>query len=125
VIAMSGCGCAPDSWVRWTVFGVLLAGAIAIWVAGRRRARRGRADPGALDATASEDDPTPRGWAKRGPHTAAAVMVALAAGVAIVQPDADVSLAALVIGAVVASVGMGVRVGRRTDRTSVGSSEDH
>jgi len=27
--AASGCGCAPDSWVRWVVFGVLVAGGIA------------------------------------------------------------------------------------------------
>jgi hypothetical protein len=51
-------------------------------------------------------------------------MVVLAAVVAIVQTDADVSLAALVTGAVVASVGMGIRVGRRADRSSVGSSGD-
>jgi hypothetical protein len=51
-------------------------------------------------------------------------MVVLAGVVAIVQADADVSLGALVIGAIVASVGMGVRVGGRANRSSVESPED-
>jgi hypothetical protein len=124
VIAVSGCGCAPDSVVRWVVFGVLLAGGLAIWVAGRRRARRGGADPGRVDPTSADGGGAAHGWAERGPSAAAAVMVALAAVVAIVQTDADVSLAALATGAVVASVGMGLRVGRRAKPSSVGSSRD-
>jgi hypothetical protein len=119
VIAASGCGCAPDSVVRWLVFGVLAAGGIAIWVAGRRRARRADGN----DPSAEPRRGTSRGWASRGPTVAAAVMLALAAAVAIVAPDADVSLAALVVGAVVASVGMGIRVGRRGDRSTVGPPE--
>ena len=124
MIAASGCGCAPDSVVRWVVFGVLLAGGIAIWVAGRRWARRGTADAGRPDPTAAAGGGTTHAWAERAPSAAAAVMVVLAAVVAIVQTDADVSLAALVTGAVVASVGMGIRVGRRADRSSGGSSGD-
>jgi hypothetical protein len=107
--------------VRWVVFGVLLAGGIAIWAAGRWRARRRVADPSQVDPTVSDGDGTARGWSRRGPSAAAAVMVALAAVVAIFQTDADVSVAALVIGAIVASVGMGVRVGR----SNRFSSEDH
>jgi hypothetical protein len=122
--AASGCGCAPDSWVRWVVFGVLVAGGIAIWLAGRRRARRGAADPARIDPASPDGGGAGRGWTERGPSAAAAVMIVLAGVVAIVQADADVSLAALVIGAIVASVGMGVRVGGRASRSSVESPED-
>ena len=115
MIAASGCGCAPDSVVRWIVVGVLIAGGIAIWLAGRRQPRHGAADGGRDDPTGA----TARGWARRGPNAAAAVIIVLAAGVAIVRADADVALAVLVTGAVVASVGMGIRRGRRGDRASV------
>lgn len=114
MIAASGCGCAPDPVVRWIVVGVLIAGGIAVWLAGRRQPRQDAADGGRDDPIAAA-----RGWAQRGPNAAAAVIIVLAAGVAIVRPDADVSLAVLVAGAVVASVGMGIRRGRRGDRSSV------
>ena len=42
-----GCGCLPDTVIRWLVFTVLLLGGVAIVVAGRRRARR-------ADATTSD-----------------------------------------------------------------------
>ncbi len=121
MIAASGCGCAPDSVVRWVVFGVLVAGGLAIWVAGRRRARRG--DPTGRDPSTGAGGGTPRGWATRAPNIAAAVMLTLAAVVAIVEPDADVSLAVLAVGAVVASAGMGIRPGRRAGRTPSGTTE--
>ena len=97
-----GCGCLPDTVFRWLVFSVLLLGGVAIVVAGRRRARR-----------AGGDVAPP---AARRAVIAGAVVAALGVLVAVGAPEADVSLAFLAAGAVIATAGVAPgRRGRRAD----------
>ena len=101
-----GCDCLPDTVIRWLVFSVLLLGGVAIAVAGRRRAAAG-------DATGAD--------ARRG-ATRATVAGAIVAGlgvlVAVGAPEADLSLAFLAAGAVVATAGVAPTRRRRADRAT-------
>jgi len=101
-----GCGCLPDTVIRWLVFTVLLLGGVAIVVAGRRRARR-------ADATTSD--------ARRGATratVAGVIVAALGVLVAVGAPEADLSLAFLAAGAVVATAGVAPTRRRGADRAS-------
>jgi len=104
-----GCGCLPDTVVRWLVCTVLVLGGVAIVVAGRRRARGG-----APDATSPA-----------GPRATVAGVVVAALGVlvGVGAPEADLSLAFLAVGVVIASVGIApTRRGRRPSGTTTGGA---
>jgi hypothetical protein len=100
-----GCGCLPDTVIRWLVFSVLLLGGVAIVVAGRRRARR--------DATTSTSG---RGATRA--TVAGAIVAVLGVLVAVGAPEADLSLAFLAAGAVVATAGVAPTRRRGADRTT-------
>jgi len=107
-----GCGCLPDTIVRWLVCIVLLLGGVAIVVAGRR------SRPAAQGSTLS----TAR---RGGPRAAVAGFIVAALGVlvGVGAPEADISLAFLAVGVVIASVGVApTRRGRRASGTTAGGS---
>ena len=99
-----GCGCLPDTVVRWLVFSVLVIGGAAIIVAGRRRART---------APTPTDD---RNGATRA-TAAGTIVAALGVLVAAGAPEATISHAFLAGGALVATAGI-APVRGRTDRAA-------
>jgi len=108
-----GCGCLPDTVVRWLVCTVLLLGGVAIVVAGRRRAR-----------AAAPDATSPTRW-RAGPRATVAGVVVAALGVlvGVGAPEADLSLAFLAVGVVIASIGIApTRRGRRPSGTTAGGA---
>jgi len=112
VIATAGCGCAPASVVRWGVVAALVAaalvlGAVAVVLVGRRRARH------ELDRAAAASDGAAPERRRARPELTAAILVVLAVVVAAGQLSSTLSLLGLAVGAVVASVGMGVTPPRR------------
>jgi hypothetical protein len=102
-VLAAGCGCAPNATVRWLVVAALLVGGVAIVIAGRLRSRRGRDDRASARPGTNADRTPP---ATNRPNVAGALLGGLAALVAVIAPDADVSLAALGVGLVIASVGI-------------------
>jgi len=107
-----GCGCLPDTVVRWLVCTVLVLGGVAIVVAGRRRAWGA-----APDATSPGRHAGPRAT------VAGVVVAALGVLVGVGAPEADLSLAFLAVGVVIASVGIApTRRGRRPSGTTTGGA---
>ncbi len=101
-----GCGCLPDTVIRWLVFSVLLLGGLAIVVAGRRRPRAGDASNGRRRGTRA--------------IVAGTIVAALGVLVAVGAPEADISLAFLAAGAVIATAGVApTRRGLPVDESTV------
>ncbi|HEY6319322.1 MAG TPA: hypothetical protein VI462_15735 [Acidimicrobiia bacterium] len=99
-----GCGCLPDTVIRWLVFSVLLLGGLAIVIAGRRRPR------------AEAPDGRRRGTRA---IVAGTIVAALGVLVAVGAPEADISLAFLAAGAVIATAGVApTRRGTPVDESS-------
>jgi len=121
VIAAAGCGCAPATVVRWSVVAALVLGAVALVLGAgtlatvsRGRARRAleTTDPAAdrpAEPTLGPAGARPRTW----PRLSAGILLGLAVVVAAAGLSSTLSLAALVAGAVVASVGLGATTARR------------
>jgi len=100
-----GCGCLPDTVIRWLVFSVLLLGGVAIVIAGRRRPRAGEAPDGRRRGTRAT--------------VAGTIVAALGVLVAVGAPEADISLAFLAVGAVIATAGVAAtRRGTPLDESS-------
>jgi len=118
VIATAGCGCAPASVVRWGVVAALVAaalvlGAVAVVLLGRRRARHA---PDGAEGAPTDAHARPGGTPERRrarPELTAAILVVLAVVVATGDLSSTLSLLGLAVGAIVASVGMGVTPPRR------------
>jgi hypothetical protein len=111
LIAMTGCGCAPSALVRWLVVAALTLGAAAVVVVGRRRARAGSL------GSSPDTDGAPRGAAptarRARPELTAAILIGIAVVVAAASLSSTLSLLGLAVGAVTATVGLGVRPSRR------------
>jgi hypothetical protein len=108
-----GCGCLPDTIVRWLVCTVLVLGGVAIVVAGRRRARTATPD----GSTSAARHAGPRAT------VAGVVVAALGVLVGVGAPEADISLAFLAVGVVIASVGVvPTRRGRQRSGTTAGGA---
>ncbi len=126
MIATAGCGCAPAVVVRWLVVSALVLGAVALVVAARRRSRRGTEGtlPSAPErhAPSATESPGP-GRRRARPELTAAILLVLAVVVGAASLNSDLSMLSLVVGAVIASVGMGATPSRHRAQTTTPTGE--